>query len=324
MGSAIHKLLQEAGRGAFLGDTKDGAAKRWGEIITAVEDDMRASWLERSLVPLSRHVSDFDVQRLRALAKAAEISRSVSEFHPGRGRVQGLGHEVWVQSAEADVGGYIDAVSAGSGGIVIHDHKTGYVFEHSAGAESNVAKEEYVIQLKIYAALYHATYGTWPTKLELVPLQGPAVSFAVDVAECSRLLQEARCKLQETNRKIAQATDTNTLQKLALPSAKTCRACTFRPHCAGYREAVSKSSEGWPADLWGIFVEARKLGNGLSSLLLDTPHGQKRIRNITPQERHPGLDGVRKGSRLGLYNLRYSAGTGEYSEGVYTTVYQIN
>ncbi len=55
------------------------------------------------------------------------------------------------------------------------------------------------MQIKLYAALYHETFGLWPTHVELVLEQGEAPTTVVNEGECEELLQAAKRKRFEAN-----------------------------------------------------------------------------------------------------------------------------
>jgi hypothetical protein len=84
LGSATHRLLQEAGEGHFRSEVGASVDRRWQELIGDAHNTMRRSWLERHLVPLERSVPDYEVRRLRARERALEITAAASRT-PERG-----------------------------------------------------------------------------------------------------------------------------------------------------------------------------------------------------------------------------------------------
>jgi len=56
----------------------------------------------------------------------------------------------------------------------------------------------------LYAALYRLTFGVWPVRLEVVPLQGAPLAVPYDTEEAYGLLADAVAFLQDANRRIAE------------------------------------------------------------------------------------------------------------------------
>ena len=74
LGIVVHKLLSESGQGRLQPD-KDAISARWNELVEETQDAMRASSIERHLVPLRNSVPDIEVRRIRAIQKSLEIAR---------------------------------------------------------------------------------------------------------------------------------------------------------------------------------------------------------------------------------------------------------
>ena len=203
LGTVVHKLLELASNGLLVG-REESIEKAWSGIVFDVESRMSISWIEKSLVPLSRTVNDFEVQRLRAWNRAMQLMQPAEPAEEPAIQKKGFGCEIWVQSEDGAVGGYIDAVYRGEGGPVIRDFKTGPILEDNASDEATI-HPDYLVQVKLYAALYHETFGLWPTHVELVPVQGEALTTAVDQSECEELLQAAKRKRLEVNSRIKAA-----------------------------------------------------------------------------------------------------------------------
>jgi hypothetical protein len=116
LGSTIHQLLQEAGRGRFT--IEDGASidRRWQELIEGAQRTMHRSWLERHFVPLELSVSDYEVRLIQARNRALEIVAAAPSA-PARGSTKPssegtpkYGFELPVSSPDGMVRGRIDAV----------------------------------------------------------------------------------------------------------------------------------------------------------------------------------------------------------------------
>jgi hypothetical protein len=324
LGSAIHRLLAEAARGTIL-DDHQSIENAWQEVISEVEADMLSSELECFLVPLSSTVNDYEVQKLRACNRAQQLLQSITRTEEKPVATRGLGCEVWVQSHDGLIGGFIDLVYEARLGRVIREYKSGTLFE-SDSSEGPSVHPDYLAQVKLYAALYHQTFSVWPVRLELVPLQGEEVQITVDRSECDQFLQKARTKWAEINASIEKARVHNAANpySLATPSGATCRSCLSRPGCRSYQQTAEPRSSEWPADIVGTLVKSQLSGNGRMSLTLRDTRGRHiRVRQLTPA-RHPALSSLVEGNEVGIFNVRRTPNEEEVVESTLTTIYRMN
>lgn len=328
VGSVIHQLLEEAGHGRFLGDGRPGAEKRWSDLILTAEEEMRRSWLDRHLIPLSESLADFEVRRIQTIERALEIdgARSLVEPREGPRPAQGYGFELPVSSEDGLVRGRIDAVLPSKDGPVIRDYKSGAIFDSGHGL-SHVVKEAYSTQLRLYAAMYAETTRVWPARLEVVPVLGRAQLEPIDRPACVRLLDEARACLRQLDTIIAQprqrAQDLEA--KLAHPTPANCSVCPYRPGCTPYR-AASSGQKGWPNDLWGRSRDIRQLGNSSLMIVVERPEGVAvRVRGLSSDpSRHPGLQGLRSGDEVAMFNLKATSSAEAFGESPFTVVYRLS
>ena len=272
LGTIVHRLLELASNGLLV-SREESIEKAWSGIVVDVESRMSSSWIEQSLVPLSRTVNDFEVQRLRAWNRAMQLMQPTPAEELAVQKT-GFGCEIWVQSTDGAVGGYIDAVYQDESGRVIRDFKTGPILEENGNDEA--IHPDYLVQIKLYAALYHETFGLWPTHVELVPVQGEALTTAVNQGECEELLQAAKRKRFEVNNRIRAALSKGRegITSLASPSVSNCRFCLWRPGCNAYREQseIAGDSE-WPPDIRGTVTAIQPLGNGRLLLIVRRTRG---------------------------------------------------
>ena len=331
LGGIIHKLLEEAGKGIVEGRSAKSVESRWDELVGEVEDQMRETWLEHSLVPLKRTVPDYEVRRIRALRRAEQFTREAPKYYSKIGQTPGLGFEVWVESRDKLVAGFIDFVQETTDGLILYDYKTGHVLDKQETNNSPQIKPEYQVQLKLYAALYEASYDRWPHMLKILPLQGDDQIIQYHPSECAKLLKEAAATLRKVNAMISEDTGTSAravARSLANPTPSTCCFCQFRPGCFAYQDARNLAEgEEWPKDVWGNVIEIKKLGNGRCSIKLRTSnrsYGEVQIRGLTQNpSRHPALEFIKEGDWVGVYNLQGKALAGGFSERLSTILYQI-
>jgi hypothetical protein len=182
------------------------------------------------------------------------------------------------------------------------------------------------VQLKLYAAIYAAMTGTWPSRLEVVPLVGPPQSVEFSIEECRQLLEHAIGAVDAVNNVIAsQHPAASRRELLARPSPQTCRHCQYRPGCAPYANAVAADPDAdWPHDRQGRLAEMRTLGNGRLLLALDSGTTTVRIRGIDPRpRRHPALEAVALGDVIKAFNLRSAGSPASFAEGPFTVLYRL-
>ncbi len=105
LGTIVHRLLELASNGLLV-SREESIEKAWSGIVVDVESRMSSSWIEQSLVPLSRTVNDFEVQRLRAWNRAMQLMQPtpVEEFAVQK---DGFGCDIWLQTTDGAVAGYI-------------------------------------------------------------------------------------------------------------------------------------------------------------------------------------------------------------------------
>jgi RecB family exonuclease len=331
LGSAIHRLLEEAGKGLLAGADATAIEERWEVLVAGAEAAMRGSWLERHFVPLRTAIADYQVRKLRAIQRANAIAQ-MSPASPAMAPGQSTGGcELWVATPDGLVGGYIDQVELSDARPVLRDYKTGQILEGASEEAPGAVKECFEVQLKLYAAIYAASTGVWPAKLELIPLHGGAREVKYVRSECEQLLGEAREVLAGINSIIVNNSPATAESLLAAPTPNSCRYCLFRPACSAYRLAREKraaSDNGWPEDLWGNVSEKRVLRNGKILLTVQpTVLGSQctTLRGLSASpERHPVLPNLATGDLVAVFGLKAAAPGGTLQESSLTVVYRLD
>lgn len=333
LGSVIHQLIEVAGRGQLDGGGKAKVDATWDELISEVEKKMTLRRLSKHQVPLTRSIPDFEVRKLRACRRAAEMAHDALRDHDGRDRqsLEPTGFELWVENDAGQVGGYIDRVMMTEDGVVLCDYKSGAVLDSGTGEGPGDLKRAYKEQLLLYAALYQIKCGAWPVRLEVVPLQGNPVKVVFKPEDAERLLAGASAFLRAANKRIAQVENGSAeTTSLASPKAAHCRFCLFRPACQAYWIAKGhESQEKWPADVQGFLRETTRLRFGKVSMRIAecdsyTSHITT-VRNLTDcADRHPLLHRIPIGSRVAIYCLEYHYRSGDYIETQNTVIYGID
>lgn len=236
------------------------------------------------------------------------------------------GLELWVETHDGLIGGYIDSVVQSHDGAVIRDYKSGGILEENSGE----LKSSYEIQLKLYAALYEATTGKWPARLEIIPLQGSPMLVPFDPQNCTDLLSEATATLKQVNSMLASfvAVPNEAERQLANPSPSNCRQCAFRPGCVAYQQSrpANRDAGGWPNDVICTLEEIRKLGNGKLMIIVKTDGGESTLAYIrgvnSKPQRHPALEHLQNQNRIGLFNLSTNNATNTFTESQLAVIYK--
>jgi hypothetical protein len=316
--------LQEAGEGRFVSSAENAINDRWHELVSDEEADMEKGWLDRHFIPLRTAVPFYEVRRIQSYKRALEITREAATYKPSgtsahKDKAQ-YGFEFPVSSRDGAIRGRIDAVLPSEAGPVLRDYKSGMLFEEGG---QGIIKQEYDIQLKLYAALYESSCGHWPSALEIVSLTGSAQAIAFDPGTCTDLLENATATLQNLNLAIASNTNIAELeQAFARPSAKNCSYCKYRPGCQMYKK-TAVVGENWPKDVFGRVSLIQQLGNSKYMLTVHTTAGPVRIRALDSNlQRHPALGVLKTGDQVAVFSLQAKT-PNSYLESPYTTIYKL-
>jgi hypothetical protein len=326
LGTVAHKLVEMGAKGQLTGE-QGSPSLVWDRLVAEEETRITQSSIEGHLVPLRRSCVEYFLVRARAIRAASQLANNASL--PKSSATQPsdrLGYEIGVSSGDGIVKGRIDAVAIDERVLTISDYKTGAVLLEDAGVTH--IKPEYEVQLKLYAAIYHKTYGRWPDRLVLLNLQGKDFEITFSREECELLLVRAKETFEKTNTRIQTALQQNDVSSLANPSPSTCRFCALRPGCKTYCEArLTQPHAEWPHDVWGK-VETKTVSSiGLWAVCLSdcsVPGEKAVIRRLSGGSRHPNLENAAQGSAIAAFGLRKEGGSETYAESPTTVVYRLD
>ena len=319
LGLIAHQLLQEASWKPESGDFD--AERVWDRLVQNANQELQKSWLEERLYPLQSTAPMYEVLRARTCRRARGIEPIAATRRSGKAtRRASTGYEIWVESRDRTVGGWIDTAERIDGQIVLSDLKAGEFLEQPERGRAATLKEAYGVQLKIYAALYQETFGEWPTKIQIMPLTGAARVIPFREEECTTLLAEASRTLKDINAKVSNGQGTD--RDFAAPAAPVCRFCGFRPSCRAYQAAPKKKIEKWPVDAFGQVWDISVLRDGKINLRVSIDSGEDVILRALSPARHPGLKTIQRGERVGIFNARLAGGNREFAEGIVTVLYK--
>ena len=332
IGNVVHKTLQLSNLG-LINDKREFDVT-WTQLIHHEEEKMSSNWLERSLVPLSKTCNDYEVKKKFIEKSILESTHNVGEKDGLTidssnekiydGNRNGL-FEKWIESEDGILGGYVDAIVPEPEGDILIDYKTGKIFENE-DVKTGI-KDDYLFQLRLYAALYHENYHRWPYKIEIRSFGELICQIDVDQKECLKAFDDAISLFKTTNALITESTEGTSggrIDRLSNPSPKNCRYCQFRPLCKAYWAAKQqRSEEEWPFDVKGKVLENTLLKNGKILLKIIPPDPGAEpifIKSVQP-DRHPFIGSI--GDNVMICSLRPERHSKNFQEGELTIFYLI-
>jgi len=304
LGSIIHKLIERRTRGQIEDTSRSGLEAEWERIKEETILENQSSWINQNVLPLEKTVQGYMLRKLLTFKTCTGISPVFSKGGGGEGERM-TGAELWIASPDGKAGGYVDRIERTDQGYCIQDYKTGTIVQGDAGGEA-VVKEEYQIQLKLYAAIFNEQYGEWPQKLLLLQngIGSQEVSYSHE--EATALLGEAKGLLEITNEMIDEVEGGDS-SLLANPSPDNCRFCDFRHVCDSYWKARSQDNEeDWPHDIIGEYLSHAVQQNGKVVLKLKANESGDVITvgNLSSSEkRHPAIYDAKPGDILYCMDL---------------------
>jgi len=258
LGSILHTALEKITKGELK--TKEDFNCWWDEKVKQSEHDLsNKGWGQ--FVPLKENTRHFGLKKVQVRNRllALQTNQPLSA-----GTVTRVA-EKKLATSDGLLTGQLDCIIWREGQAEIRDYKTGVITVEGDGAEiTSIIKEEYQLQMKLYACLFREAYGMYPTRLVLEDLNGVGYEVKFTPEECLNLLEEVKSFLEEINWKIA----TGDWEGLTNPG-EYCTFCTFRPACRKYISTLESTSvlpnKGWH-DLSGILTSCEE--KGISGLVL--------------------------------------------------------
>jgi len=304
LGTVTHAVLESAVKGLM---TDMGSFESiWNDEQKKVEDKMITNPVEAHLVPLETTVLNYDVKKLMCFGLIEQFLHA-----PVTEEVVSQETEKWVESSDGKIGGMIDLVIQHKEGAEIVDYKTGSIVDEQSGGG---IKEDYVVQLKLYAGIYFEALGSWPVRLSLIGLDKKKYDVSFSHEDCLDLMDKARQLVDEVNELIESGLEP---KDFANPSPSTCKYCSYRPACRKYW-LIRNSSDGWPIDASGKVKTKTVLGNGFCRVELDTKEGSCIIRGLG-SDKYKFLN--TDASNLLFCNLANDSTEGHYKEQLLTAGY---
>lgn len=228
LGTIIHRVLEAANRKGIPDEI--GFEAEWQHWLKIEEAKLMRRQCNH-LIPLAFNARNYAVRKLLlfwlVVGKKPLFSERENTGLP-------VGPEKRLIDRTGQVNGTADLIRFGpGGGLEVVDYKTGQIMVPTIGEfEELEIKEEYALQLRLYAALLYEQAGEWPESLLLADLAGGEHLITYKKSDCMTLLQEARAMLREINIAI----ENGQAKELAQPSAKVCSRCRVKELCEPYFE----------------------------------------------------------------------------------------
>ncbi len=313
VGDIFHEVM-EAAKSRL---SREQAESLWDEKSRKVDLSLSAHWVSKGLAPLSATASGYTLKRLMTLRRVCSASQHRSERREG-GESQSFSspiREKFITSPDALIRGKVDLVVERADGWHLIDYKSGAVSEDdSSGAHQ--LKESYELQLLMYAALLKEAEGIEIKSACLSTLDGKEHYLSVDLGKAERVAAEARRLLLEFNQLVEDSSGEPQSLAKPLPTSREemvfgCSACLFRPQCKAYISVEKESGDGnfWPRDVIGVVAEIKQSSDRyLVSVIqkVGDVESQKVVNLSGASGRHPSLEGLQVGMRIGIFDLAAS------------------
>lgn len=308
LGSIIHRLFELASKGKI--SNTDELNKTWTNLIEQTEEKISKNPLEAHLVPLESNTRNFEVKRIMAYNAVQKI---ISNKKTDAKTTEYIS-EKWLKTEDGRVVGMADIIYQNKKYVEIIDLKTGIITEEINN--NTTVKQDYQIQLKMYAALYFLSNGFWPNKLIIEGLNKQKYEIAFEPKECLDIINNAKKEFYEINIGIENG---NTPKDFANPTKDSCKYCIYRPSCKEYW-SKRENIDSWPIDIRGVYKDKTRLGNGYYKIDITDKDRKISIRNLS--ERHSFLES--NFHKLIFCDLGHDTTIDHYIETPFTTGYVLD
>lgn len=223
LGTIIHKIYELTTKGQLqkLADFQH----KWTELVEAEKSKLVANY------PTLRNANINDlVKRNSAFSYALKMVSS-----PTIGNIEVSTKKVYSEKlldcSAIGLKGTADKVILDGDSFDVVDYKSGQVLD-----ETNSIKEEYRVQLHLYAAMCCSLDMGKPRKLSLVDITGQYYNVPYEDSYCNSLLSDVKTTLDSLNA----AVRSHDFQRYAKPDLGMCANCNCR-HVCKFRDIPSDS-----------------------------------------------------------------------------------
>lgn len=306
-GTVIHKILELITKKVIKNEVDFN--RLFDEQVKLQEENLEQHGYG-FFVPLQKNVKDFGMKKI--LLRKHLKDTSEKPVNPCGVKFYS---EKWVESKDKMIAGKIDLVIEEELETEIIDFKTGAITQDVLDDDGEIfseIKEEYKVQLKLYAYLYFENSGKLPTQLSLVDLTKQKFNVDFSKAECISIFEKSKELLKVTNESI------NKGIFVAYPSKENCMFCLYRPACSFFLNNLRTDYSF--RDISGLVKNVVKYQNGNVSVFLESGEKLITVTSFTSEEYNELNDSLNK--QIKIFNLKKEATEFVYSATKTTIIYE--
>lgn len=237
LGRILHTALEKVTKGELT--TNEAFNVWWEKVVSQAEQELiNKGWGQ--FVPLKENTRHFGLKKIQVRNRLKNHENRSVSYNSGFSKAV----EQKLASSDGLLTGQLDCIIWRNDQVEIRDYKTGAITTQDDDNEHPKVKEEYELQMKLYACLFHEHYGYFPNKLVLEDLNGKEYEVYFTEKESSILLAEIQSTLSLVNQNIARGES----DKLA-KTGDHCVSCQNRPVCSKYIRYLENPST-YTQTLW--------------------------------------------------------------------------
>lgn len=241
IGTIVHKMVELRSNGEI--NSKEDFNAKWDQEVFKTENK-----LIKGNIYLKH---GFLINHLKKL-QAMKSILSMPNFFPIEDKIKFSNQMIFGRTSEVGIWdidflhGTIDKVVFNENGIEIIDYKTGRICESD---ESLVVKEDYVVQLKLYAILFEKKFNKTVNSLAIIDIVGNKTQIKFNHAELKQLYDSVKDLIEELNNRII---DQNWMSLKQIDKDR-CPKCICRSICRFYWESDVVSEHDIEGNLKNIY-----------------------------------------------------------------------
>lgn len=219
LGTIIHKIYELTTKGELK--SFPDLQHKWEELVAIEKGKLADAY------PTLRNadINDY-VKRNSAFRYAMQMMRTVPGSPSDKDGARQIFSEKWLDCSSLGLRGIVDKIIVDGDYFDIVDYKSGHVVDDAGNI-----KEEYCVQLHLYAAMCQTQSMGTPRKLSLIDIAGDYYDVPYDEAFCKNLLADVQTALSQLN----QTVRSQDFVEYAKPELMMCANCGCR-HICKYRE----------------------------------------------------------------------------------------
>jgi RecB family exonuclease len=282
LGLVSHELTEAVARGHFnevaASELDQALAAEWDRRLAEKATQLANQW-PLGTVPPPERWPGYQLARVRLLRHLSEEARRPRQ----RGKGYSAKPEVWLEVPGLALVGRVDRIERSNNDVELIDLKSGWAVEDEI-------RPAHRRQLLIYAYLWQAVSGNWPTKVSVQRPNGLRTTLNVDPRETREVAADLLARLQDYNMAIAADAPPH---ELASPSPEACAHCDYRLACSPFFQALDQAWGWYRRSLLGKVVARAEVGTAgvlevaIEASNLDLDITVARVLGIPPTQMPP-------------------------------------